>query len=317
MSLLDRILARDELREAPPVLVDLGASGHIHPKWRRIAKYSICVAFEPDERELGHVTDVARGFRAFHTFNRAAAERSKQRTRFHLTASPFCSSRLAPVKGSLENYVFAPLFEVERIVELPTIDVPTALGELGLDRVDWFKCDTQGTDLRLFQSLGDELVSRVLVAELEPGIIDAYEGEDKLADVMRFMASKSFWMSQLSIKGSQRIKHAIAADELSALEQRYLRVAVDSAPGWAEVEYFNEFRDDETLRKRDFLLGYVFAMLRGHEAFALELAVRGAELFGDSSFEELRRSALRRLRVRLAKLPYAIARELLDNRRAG
>src|SRR6266536_422250 len=199
MGLVERILTRDELREVPPVLVDVGASGHVHPKWRRIAEYSICVAFEPDERELGHVTDAARGFRAFHTFNRAAAERSKEGTRFHLTASPFCSSRLAPVKDSLENYAFAPLFEVEQIVELPTIDVTTALGELGLDRVDWFKCDTQGTDLRLLQSLGDELLSRVLVAELEPGIIDAYEGEDKLADVMRFMASQTFWMSQLAI----------------------------------------------------------------------------------------------------------------------
>src|SRR5512132_3192868 len=199
MNVVDRILTRAELREAPPILVDVGASGHGHPKWRRIAKYSICVAFEPDERELGHITDTARGFRAFHTFNKVAAEQSEERTPFYLTASPFCSSCLAPLKDSLENYVFAPLFEVERTVELTTIDVPTALGKLGLERVDWFKCDSQGTDLRLFRSLGDNLVSQVLVAELEPGIMDAYEGEDKLADVMRFMASKSFWMSQLSI----------------------------------------------------------------------------------------------------------------------
>ena len=317
MSLVDRILARDELREAPPVLVDVGASGHVHPKWRRIAKYSICVAFEPDERELGHVTEAARGFRAFHTFNRAAAERSDERTRFHLTASPFCSSRLAPLKDSLENYVFAPLFEVERIVELPTIDVPTALGELGLDRVDWFKCDTQGTDLRLFQSLGDGLVSRVLIAELEPGIIDAYEGEDKLADVMRFMACKSFWMSQLSIEGSQRIQASIAAEELSELERRYLRVSVRPAPGWGEVEYFNDFRDAETLGMRGFLLGYVFATIRGHHAFALELAVRGKHLFGDRVFDELRGEALRRIRVNLARFPLAVAKGLLGRVRGS
>jgi len=315
MSVVDQILARDELREAPPVLVDVGASGRVHPKWRRIAKYSICVAFEPDERELAHVTDAARGFRAFHTFSRVAAERSEERAPFHLTASPFCSSRLAPLKDSLENYVFAPLFDVERTVELATIDVPTALGQLGLERVDWFKCDSQGTDLRLFRSLGDELIAQVLVAELEPGIIDAYEGEDKLADVMQFMASKSFWMSQLSIEGSHRMKAGIAAEELTELERRYLRFSVKTAPGWGEVEYFNDFRDADSLGMREFLLGYVFATVRGHHAFALELAVRGKDLFGDRVFDELRGKSLRRIRANLVGFPLLVANELLARAR--
>ena len=310
MSVVDRILTQDERREFPPVLVDVGASGDIHPKWRRIAKYSICVAFEPDEREFDYVTDAARGFRAFHTFNRVAAERAKERTPFHLTASPFCSSRLAPLKDSLENYVFAPLFEVERTVELATIDLPTALGQLGLERVDWFKCDSQGTDLRLFRSLGDKLISGVLVAELEPGIIDAYAGEDKLADVMRFMASRSFWMSELSIEGSQRMQASLAAEELTGLERRYIR-SVKAAPGWGEVEYFNDFHDTQTLGRREFLLGYVFATVRGHHAFALELAVHGQRLFGDYVFDELRREAHRRIRTQLARLPFSVTKDLL------
>jgi hypothetical protein len=315
MNVVDRILTRNEIAEAPPVLVDVGASGHVHPKWRRIAKYSICVAFEPDERELGHMTDASRGFQAFHTFNRVAAEQSEERSPFHLTASPFCSSRLAPLKDSLENYVFAPLFEVERTVELATIDVPTALEKLGLERVDWFKCDSQGTDLRLFRSLGDELIPRVLVAELEPGIIDAYQGEDKLADVMRFMASKSFWMSELSIEGSQRIQASIAANELTEIERRYFRFSVKPAPGWGEVEYFNDFREAEALGLRGFLLGYVFATVRGHHAFALELAVRGQRLFGDEMFDELRREALRRIRVQPVRFPFSVAKELLARAR--
>jgi hypothetical protein len=311
VSLLDRILRQDELQEAPPILVDVGASGRVHPKWRRIAKYSVCVAFEPDERELADTTTASRSFRALHTFNRVVAEPGEQKTRFHLTASPFCSSRLAPDLPRLQPYAFAPLFEVERVVELPAIDLPTALERLELDRVDWLKCDSQGTDLRLLRSLGERLISRLLVAELEPGIIDAYEGEDKLADVMQFMASTSFWMSDLAIEGSQRIDASIAVSELSPLERRYLRVATKRAPGWGEVEYFNDFRADESLGKRELLLGYVFAVLRGHDAFALELAVRGQRRFGQPLFDELKSAARRRIRARLAKLPYSAARELL------
>lgn len=309
MSLLDRILNADELRQAPPVLVDVGASGRVHPKWRRIAKHSVCVAFEPDERELSETTG-AGSFKALHVFNRAVSEDAHGKTRFHLTASPFCSSRLAPDRAGLRPYAFARLFEVERVVELDTIDLATALDRLGLDRVDWFKCDSQGTDLRLLRSLGEGRLSQVLIAELEPGIIDAYEAEDKLSDVMRFMATRSFWMSDLSVQGSQRIDAGVAEAELTPLERRFLRLATKQAPGWGEVEYFNDFTD-ESLGKREFLLGYVFAVIRGHDAFALELAVRGKDRFGDAVFDELKSAARRRIQARLAKLPYSAARELL------
>jgi FkbM family methyltransferase len=312
VSLIDRVLNADELRHAPPILVDVGASGRVHPKWRRIAKHSICLAFEPDERELAETTDSGE-FKALHVFNRAVSEDAEGKTRFHLTASPFCSSRLVPDRAGVRPYAFAPLFEVERVVELETIDLPSALDRLELDRVDWFKCDSQGTDLRLLRSLGDRRLSQLLIAELEPGIIDAYEGEDKLSDVMRFMGTKNFWMSDLSVQGSQRIDAELAGGELTRVERRFLRVGTKQAPGWGEVEYFNDFTD-ESLGKREFLLGYVFALIRGHDSFALELATRGRARFDDPRFDELKSAARRRIRRRLVKLPYAAARELVRAR---
>ena len=51
-----------ELEAEPPVLLDVGAARGMHPPWRRIAKYSLCVAFEADERELASVTSEAAGF---------------------------------------------------------------------------------------------------------------------------------------------------------------------------------------------------------------------------------------------------------------
>jgi len=312
VRLVDRILSSQAFRDAPPVLVDVGASGRVHPKWRRIAKHSVCVAFEPDERERAEMTD-SDSFRALHVLGQALSEDAEGKTRFHLTASPFCSSRLVPDRAGVQPYAFAPLFEVERVVELETIDLPTALDQLGLERVDWFKCDSQGTDLRLLRSLGDRRLSGLLVAELEPGIIDAYEGEDKLSDVMRFMETRNFWMSDLSVKGSERIDADVAVAELAPAERRFLRIGTRQAPGWGEVEYFNDFTG-ETLGKREYLLGYVFATIRGHDAFALELAVRGKARFNDPRFDELRTRARRRIQARLAKLPYSATRELLRGR---
>jgi FkbM family methyltransferase len=313
VRLVDRILRLSELDAAPPVLVDVGAAQGIYPKWRAIAKYSVCVAFEADERELDSVTSEAAGFRRLTTFNRIAAERSSPAEPFHLTASPFCSSRLAPRLDSLSRYAFAPLFQVERTVELPALDLPSALAQLGVERVDWLKIDSQGTDLRLFRSLGDELAAKLLVVEFEPGIIDAYEGEDTLAEILADMGARGFWVSDLKVRGSTRIDSELARRALGTRASAYLDASHKTAPGWAEIEYFNDFADDDAFGKRELLLGCAFAFLRGHNAFALELATRGRERFGPP-FEELERTALRRIRAGFARLPVAVAASRLSRR---
>jgi FkbM family methyltransferase len=309
VSVVDRILRLPELEAAPPVLVDVGAAQGMHPPWRRIAKHSVCVAFEADERELRSVTSEAAGFRRLTTYNCIAAERSANAEPFYLTASPFCSSRLPPRAEALARYAFAPLFRVERSVELRALDLPSALAELGLERVDWLKLDSQGTDLRLLRSLGDEVVAKVLVAELEPGIIDAYEGEDTLADVLADLSERGFWASELSIRGSTRVDSELARRTLGPRASNYLDASHKPAPGWAEIEYFNDFADEAVMGKREVLLGCAFAFLRGHNAFALELATRGQERFGQP-FDELQRTALRRVRAGFSRLPLAAAKAL-------
>jgi FkbM family methyltransferase len=306
VTVVDRILALPELEAAPPVLVDVGAAQGIHPPWRRIAKYSVCVAFEADERELDSVTSEAAGFRRLTTYNAIAAERASAAELFHLTASPFCSSRLAPRLDALGRYAFAPLFEVEQTVELRALELSAALAELGLERIDWIKIDSQGTDLRLFRSLSDHLARSVLVAELEPGIIDAYEDEDLLADVLLEMRGRGFWVSELTVRGSTRIDSGLARRAIGDRASRFLDGCHKPAPGWAEIAYFSDFADDEAFGKRELLLGCAFAFLHGHNAFALELATRGRERFG-APFEELERTALRRIKAGFARLPLALA----------
>jgi FkbM family methyltransferase len=310
LNVVDRILRTPELVAAPPVLVDVGAASGVHSPWRRIAKYSICVAFEADDRELESVTSDAAAFRRLTTFNCIAAERASDAEPFHLTVSPHCSSRLRPRLDQLQRYAFAPLFRVERTLDVRARDIPSALAELSLDRIDWLKVDTQGTDLRLFRSLDERLAARTLVVEFEPGIIDAYEGEDRLEDVLREMHTRGFWVSNLRVRGSTRIDADLARRALGERAAGFLDTAHKAAPGWVEIEYFNAF-DDEALDKRDLLLGYAFAFMRRHYAFAFELATRGQERYAAPPFDELRSAALARVRAGLARVPFAIAGSLL------
>ena len=51
MKIIDQILRSEHFRDQPPVLIDIGASGGIHSKWKYIAKYSYCIAFDADDKK--------------------------------------------------------------------------------------------------------------------------------------------------------------------------------------------------------------------------------------------------------------------------
>jgi hypothetical protein len=312
MRLVDELLRRPEIENSPPVLVDVGAAGALYPKWRAIAPYAVCIAFEGDPT---HGVPGKSGFRELHGRADVVAERAG-RGAFYLTRSPFCSSRLRPNERGVAPYALAPLFEVERIEEVQAVALPDVLSELGVARVDWFKTDSQGTDLRLFDSLGDDLLRRVLVVDLEPGIIDAYEGEDKLADVMSYMDRLSFWMSDLEIQGSPRIRHDVLDGLLPSRLRPYVDASLRAAPGWGEVEYFNDFEDESLFGKREYLVGCAFAWACGHHGFALELASRARLRFGDPVFSRVERDAGARIRRTLAVVPIAVARGVIRTLRA-
>ena len=307
MSIIDKVLSREEFVDRPPVLIDIGASGAIHSKWRNIARYSVCIAFDADEREMGYAVRENSGFRKLYVFNCIVTDIPSNNTDFYLTESPFCSSTLEPDKEHLENWPFADLFTINKRVSLTSATISSVLGELEIDKIDWFKVDAQGTDLRLFKSLGDERIRRTLAAEFEPGILDAYLGEDKLWSLIAFMSGKPFWMSSLEVRGTQRISGKLVDERIGRAGWRWLSQLLTIAPGWAEVAYLRSFSEDsDYLELRDFLLGWIFATIEQHHTYALEIAVSGYQRFGDSLFIDLEREALSRVRRQYLRLPLLI-----------
>ena len=299
MHIIDKILRREEFRKHPPVLVDIGAAGVIHQKWRSIASYSVCIAFDADSREMGYVVKESSGFRKLYVYNCIVTAEEGREKSFYLTDFPQCSSLLRPQALLLQPWVFAPYFDVQQTVTLKTVTLPQILKELQINKIDWFKTDSQGTDLRLFKSLGAEMIQRVLAAEFEPGIIDAYEGEDKLWSLIAFMEDKPFWMSDIEIKGVQRFNLARHFGVLSDIEEKILRYTGKISPCWGEVTYLNTIVPDaDYLDKRDYLLGWVFAIIEKQYGFALELAQTGYRKFDDPLFLELKGYAISRIRKR-------------------
>ena len=309
--LIARVLKSDVVAQDPPVCVDLGASGALPSEWRLLAPHSICVAFDADTREF-HITESSDGWRNLIRLNRLVAEREMNAVPFYLTRYPFCSSALRPDTDALAPWAFQELFEVERTVSLSAVSLRETLADRGIRHIDWYKSDTQGTDLRVFASLGAVMIDAVIVADFEPGIIDAYEGEDKLFALMQFMDSHPFFVSDMKIRGSHRIEPA-ALRSLGAVRRRFISSILKMSPGWCEVTYLNDFSAVPQSR-RSYYLGWVFATIKQQDGHALAIAERGGRVFGDSLLEECRRASLQRLtafpRLVLGALKRRLARLL-------
>lgn len=289
MDIIDQILSCPLLMESPPVLLDIGASGEIHAKWKAIAKYSICIAFDADDRVMGFAVNESKGYRKLYVFNSLVSDSTASEADFYLTSSPYCSSLLEPAHESINNWNFGDLFKVNSVAKMKTTQLPNALREIGVNKIDWFKTDSQGTDLRLFASLGDETMRRTLVAEFEPGIIDGYKGEDKLHTLMSFMDSQPFWMNDIKICGTQRISQDALHKQFPGYNGKQINgLPFRTTPCWAEVSYFNSFRSEAYyLDVREYLLGWVFALVEGQHGFALDIALQGEKRFSEPVFEIL------------------------------
>jgi hypothetical protein len=314
MNLVERVMVEPELRALPPVLVDVGAAAGVHPAWRTIARHSIGVGFEPDEREAAPLGEARRMFLKwiFCPGLAVPVPSADGRAALHLTRSPQCSSTLRPRAAALGEWAFAGFFEVEEVRSLPAVTLEAALAAQGLGRVDWLKCDTQGLDLKLYLSLPETWRARMLAVEFEPGLIDAYEGEDKLADVLSAMGGEPFWLADLVVGRTPRGRPALLAEHLGAGAARWFRRLGRGAPAWANARFL---RDPgvrgELLDRRAHLLGWAFATLAGQHGHALAVADAGAHRFGGGLFVEMTAASVRGLRWSMARgVPAMVLRRL-------
>lgn len=297
MGLIDRILNTEEMISQPPVLIDIGASGGIHKKWKKIAPYATCIAFDADERDFDPGASEKSLYRKLLIKKSLVSDQPGKAANFYLTASPHCSSLLKPDQASLSDWAYAPIFAVEKMVQLDTTDIPSTLHDFGITYIDWYKSDSQGIDLKLFKTLPDNIRNQVTIAEFEPGILDAYLDEDKLDGMLTYHdQQKIFWLAELIVKGPLRIPH----EQLNGIIrnpflQKLLGKVGHTSPGWTEMTYCNTFKNPDTQSKRSLFMGWIGATLIKQHGFAYTLANKGIQEYGDPIFLQMKKASKRKL----------------------
>ena len=277
-KIISQILSHKVFQEQPPVLVDVGASGEVHKEWAEIAPFAVCIAFDGDDRELKSIRSSSSGYRELILYHRVLSAVKGEYTDFYLTASPYCSSTLEPDHQNLAPYNFHPFFDVEKKLQLKSVTLEEVLNENDIGYIDWFKTDSQGTDLRLFSSLPSGVAGNVKIAEFEPGIIDSYCGEDKFHDLLKWMNGKNFFLDTLDVEPVYRLRpETVEKYGLSPKVWRYAK----QTPGWVNLTFLNNAADWEKWSLRDSLFFMVACLVRRQYGMALEFAAPMAQRFPD------------------------------------
>ena len=172
-------------------LVDVGARGGIHERWRPFHSELQVVAFEPDPVECERLKKESFPYEIrFLPF--ALGAQSGTAATLHICKKPGCSSLLLPNRALCDQFDFGSNMEVvgQYAMTLSRLDAVCDV------QPDMLKIDTQGTELDILHGAG-RLLDEVKAVELEVEFVPQYEGQALFADVDCFMRSKGFMLRGL------------------------------------------------------------------------------------------------------------------------
>jgi FkbM family methyltransferase len=280
--------------------MDIGASAGTPDIWKDLSQYAIYVGFDPDLRDIRELSgDYFRGF----IINKAITHQSdKDHLSFYLTKSPYCSSTLPPNIEALSQYIYSDLFTVVDKIDVPATTLDNVMEELSIKEIDWIKLDSQGIDLRLFNSINPDVRSRVLAVDIEPGLMPGYVGEDSFIEVHESLIEQGFWLSNMEVKGTARINQSTLSQTINhrrAFTSNLMLRGIRQSPHWCEARYLRslEWLQKNNALSRHYILLWVFALIDQQPGFALDVASEYERIFGsDSISKEMFQSPLKQIR---------------------
>jgi FkbM family methyltransferase len=276
-----RLRALDLLADAGVslTLVDVGASLAPFAPFRPLLDVATYVGFDPDRRELHTLS----GGRRIVVERAVVADPDAGEATFFLTRNPTCSSTLRPLAGEVAAYLHAYRFEVVGEEVVPATTLAKALAGVGLDRVDWIKLDTQGTDLRLLAGLDGGLFSTLMAVDAEPGFDPFYAGEDTFGDLHRHLVDRGFWLADLALVTGVRLRPGTYDALLGArtrLGRRLHEFALKTSPTAGGPRYLRTLASLAGAGRDDHLRLWACAFASGNHPYALDVIAETRSRFG-------------------------------------
>jgi len=280
------ILAR--LMEDPFVVADVGARWGFATVWDPLGDRCLLLGFEPDEAECERLTELNRTRRWMRFIPVALGARRGLAT-LYLTKSSASSSLYPPSGPAIARH---PGLDVQTQVGTATIEVTTMdewCAEEGIERVDFIKVDTQGSELDILSGASATL-DGVRAVEAEVEFNELYEGAPLFPAVDRFLRDRGFVLWKL--RDLAHYGQAGAETQWRSQEVFYYDSTPSSFSGGAGGLFWaNAFFLKESVAYPEASLGWRQlvrdAILTGALGF-LDLSARALELARETAPEEVR-----------------------------
>ncbi len=156
-------------------LVDIGASGGLEPRWRRHALHIAPFFFEPDKRAMDKLAKES-GSVEPKIFPYALTEIDGSVT-LNLCEKQTVSSVFKPNIAYLSRFQDVERFHIVKQVEVPARALDSCLSAAESLKIDFFKIDTQGCELRILEGARKTLATPVIGLEVEVEFQELYENQ--------------------------------------------------------------------------------------------------------------------------------------------
>lgn len=185
MPVLERLLDGRRV-----LLLDIGARGGPHHRWRRFHQLVDMIGFEPDREECERLNRQRNASAPRRRFLPHALSSTDGTRPFFICREPGCSSLLKPNTTFVEVFHFGAAMAVVGTCDIEVTTLDSVCQREGL-RPDVIKIDTQGAELDVLLGAG-RVLERTLVLETEVEFNPQYLDQALFADVDRLLRSRGF-----------------------------------------------------------------------------------------------------------------------------
>ena len=183
------------------------------------------IGFEPNEMECQKLNEGSdERFQFFPNFAGDGGSATYFETNMTMTGSIFEPNSLLLEK-------FQNLAELTSVVDTHQVETRRIDDMEGLDDVDYFKIDVQGSELLIFEN-ATEVLKATTVVHTEVAFVEMYNNQPLFADIDIFMRGQGFQFHTFPNYGSRCFKPLVVEGNINkGLNQRL----------WADVVYVRDF----------------------------------------------------------------------------